>query len=173
MMAYMNQTAYEQTLQSKRATFYSRSRQALWIKGETSGNTLHVVSMAWDCDEDTLLCLVNPDGPACHTGSESCFEANDTTILTSVWSHLFDTIQDRKLHPKENAYTTYLFNKGLDKILKKVGEESAEVIIAAKNPNHDDLVGEIADLAYHVAVLMVEKGVALKDVEDKLASRIR
>lgn len=174
MMAYMNQEAYELTQTSKIATFYSRSRQSLWIKGATSGNTLHVVSIAWDCDEDTILCMVQPTGPACHTGKVSCFDESYLSFKSSsIWTYLFDTIIDRKANPQEGAYTTYLFNKGLDKMLKKVGEETAEIIIASKNESKDDLVGEIADLAYHLAVVMVEKGVSLKDIEDKLSQRIR
>ena len=174
MMAYMNQEAYELTQTNKIATFYSRSRQSLWIKGATSGNTLHVVSIAWDCDEDTILCMVQPTGPACHTGKVSCFDESYLSFKSSsIWTYLFDTIIDRKANPQEGAYTTYLFNKGLDKMLKKVGEETAEIIIASKNESKDDLVGEIADLAYHLAVVMVEKGVSLKDIEDKLSQRIR
>jgi len=173
MMAYMNETSFNLTHESGFATFYSRSRQSLWKKGETSGNTLNVVSMSWDCDQDTLLCLVQPQGPACHTGKVSCFDDEVKTFSSSsVWTHLFDTIKDRQANPKEGAYTTYLFTKGLDKMLKKVGEETAEIIIASKNESKDDLVGEIADLVYHLAVVMVEKGVALQDVEEKLRSRI-
>jgi len=174
MMAYMNQTSFHLTQESGYATFYSRSRQSIWKKGETSGNTLQVISMSWDCDQDTLLCLVQPKGPACHTGKISCFDDEVKEFKsTSVWTHLFDTIKDRQVNPKEGAYTTYLFTKGLDKMLKKVGEETAEIIIASKNESKEDLVGEIADLAYHLAVVMVEKGVSLQDIEEKLASRIR
>lgn len=174
MMAYMNQTSFHLTQESGYATFYSRSRQSIWKKGETSGNTLQVISMSWDCDQDTLLCLVQPKGPACHTGKISCFDDEVKEFKsTSVWTHLFDTIKDRQVNPKEGAYTTYLFTKGLDKMLKKVGEETAEIIIASKNESKEELVGEIADLAYHLAVVMVEKGVSLQDIEEKLASRIR
>ena len=174
MMAYMNEEAYDLTLKNGYATFFSRSRQSLWVKGETSGNLLKVKSLKWDCDDDTLLCEVEALGPTCHTGKISCFDDEVNVYeANSVWTHLFNTIQERKDNPKEGAYTTYLFTKGLDKILKKVGEEASEIIIASKNESKDDLVGEIADLAYHLAVLMVEKGVALKDIEDKLASRIR
>jgi phosphoribosyl-AMP cyclohydrolase / phosphoribosyl-ATP pyrophosphohydrolase len=172
MMAYMNQTAFDLTQESGYMTFYSRSRQSLWKKGETSGHTLKLVSMSWDCDQDTLLFLVQPNGPACHTGKISCFDEEVKTFdSASVWTHLFDTIKDRQANPKEGAYTTYLFAKGLDKILKKLGEETAEIIIASKNESKDDLVGEIADLVYHLAVLMVEKEVSLRDVEEKLNSR--
>ncbi|MBS3988144.1 MAG: bifunctional phosphoribosyl-AMP cyclohydrolase/phosphoribosyl-ATP diphosphatase HisIE [Erysipelothrix sp.] len=174
MMAYMNQTSFHLTQESGYATFYSRSRQSIWKKGETSGNTLQVISISWDCDQDTLLCLVQPKGPACHTGKISCFDDEVKEFKsTSVWTHLFDTIKDRQVNPKEGAYTTYLFTKGLDKMLKKVGEETAEIIIASKNESKEELVGEIADLAYHLAVVMVEKGVSLQDIEEKLASRIR
>jgi phosphoribosyl-ATP pyrophosphohydrolase/phosphoribosyl-AMP cyclohydrolase len=174
MMAYMNEESYNLTKETGLATFFSRSRQSLWVKGETSGNTLKVKSLQWDCDEDTLLCLVEPAGPTCHTGKVSCFDdAINEFTQTSVWTHLFDTIKDRQAHPKEGAYTTYLFNKGLDKMLKKVGEETAEIIIASKNESKDDLIGEIADLAYHLAVVMVEKLVTLEEIEAKLASRIR
>ena len=174
MMAYMNQTSFHLTQESGYATFYSRSHQSIWKKGETSGNTLQVISISWDCDQDTLLCLVQPKGPACHTGKISCFDDEVKEFKsTSVWTHLFDTIKDRQVNPKEGAYTTYLFTKGLDKMLKKVGEETAEIIIASKNESKEELVGEIADLAYHLAVVMVEKGVSLQDIEEKLASRIR
>lgn len=174
MMAYMNQTSFDLTQESGYATFYSRSRQSIWKKGETSGNTLKVISMSWDCDQDTLLCLAQPSGPTCHTGKISCFDDEVKEFKsTSVWTHLFDTIKDRQANPKEGAYTTYLFTKGLDKMLKKVGEETAEIIIASKNESKEELVGEIADLAYHLAVVMVEKGVSLQDIEEKLASRIR
>lgn len=174
MMAYMNQTSFHLTQESGYATFYSRSRQSIWKKGETSGNTLQVISMSWDCDQDTLLCFVQPSGSACHTGKVSCFDDEVKGFKsTSVWTHLFETIKDRQANPKEGAYTTYLFTKGLDKMLKKVGEETAEIIIASKNESKEDLVGEIADLAYHLAVVMVEKGVSLQDIDEKLASRIR
>lgn len=174
MMAYMNQTSFDLTQESGYATFYSRSRQSIWKKGETSGNTLKVISMSWDCDQDTLLCFVQASGPACHTGKVSCFDDEMNVFKsTFVWTHLFDTIKDRQANPKEGAYTTYLFTKGLDKMLKKVGEETAEIIIASKNESKEELVGEIADLAYHLAVVMVEKGVSLHDIEEKLASRIR
>lgn len=174
MMAYMNEEAYDLTLKSGYATFYSRSRQSLWVKGETSGNLLKVKTLKWDCDDDTLLCEVEALGPSCHTGKISCFDDELKVFEANrIWTHLFNTILERKVNPKDDAYTTYLFNKGLDKILKKVGEETAEIIIASKNESKDELVGEIADLAYHLAVLMVEKGVSLKDIEDKLTSRIR
>jgi phosphoribosyl-AMP cyclohydrolase / phosphoribosyl-ATP pyrophosphohydrolase len=174
MLAYMNEESFRLTKESGFATFFSRSRQSLWVKGETSGNMLKVESLHWDCDEDTILCLVTPHGPTCHTGKVSCFDETVSEFkASSIWTHLFDTINDRRANPKEGAYTTYLFNKGLDKMLKKVGEETAEIIIASKNESKDDLIGEIADLAYHLAVVMVEKEVTLEEIEAKLASRIR
>ena len=174
MMAYMNEEAYDLTLKSGCATFSSRSRQKLWVKGEISGNHLKVRSLKWDCDQDTLLCEVEALGPTCHTGKISCFDDEINVFKNnSVWTHLFDTIQERKANPTEGSYTTYLFTKGLDKILKKVGEETSEILIAAKNESKDELVGEIADLAYHLAVLMIEKGITLKDIETKLRSRFR
>ncbi|MCQ2405218.1 MAG: bifunctional phosphoribosyl-AMP cyclohydrolase/phosphoribosyl-ATP diphosphatase HisIE, partial [Clostridia bacterium] len=149
-------------------------RQELWLKGETSGNYQHIVSITADCDKDALLVLVEPDGPACHLGNETCFE---NTVFESderkefSYEQLFELIRGRKVNKQEGSYTTYLFDKGIDKILKKVGEESTEVIIAAKAEDKAETVYEIADLAYHVMVLMIEAGIDLKDIHKELASR--
>lgn len=173
-LAYMNKESLEITLQKKLTCFYSRSRKELWLKGETSGNYQHVVSITADCDKDALLVLVSPDGPACHTGEESCFfnpVYEDESQNNFSYEGLMELIKGRKTNPKDGSYTTYLFNKGLDKILKKVGEESTEVIIAAKANDKKETIYEIADLAYHVMVLMTEAGISLKDIESELASR--
>jgi len=173
-LAYMNQESLEKTLETGETWFYSRSRQELWHKGETSGNTQTVVSVNYDCDQDALLVLVFPKGPACHTGAVSCFservyegEAADYQILSS----LEKVILDRERERPEGAYTTYLFEKGVDKILKKVGEEAAEVIIAAKNRDHGELKWEAADLLYHLQVLLVEQGLPFKEVLKTLEER--
>ena len=174
MMAYMNRESLEISIEKELCCFYSRSRQCLWLKGETSGNFQHIVSITTDCDRDTLLVAVQPDGPACHLGTESCFEypvwVSDTRSSFSMEA-LMTLIEGRKSFPQEGSYTTYLFNKGLDKILKKVGEESTEVIIAAKDRDKKETVYEIADLCYHVMVLMTEAGISLADIEKELASR--
>lgn len=173
-LAYMSKESLEITLQKKLTCFYSRSRKELWLKGETSGNYQHVVSITADCDKDALLVLVSPDGPACHTGEESCFfnpVYEDDSQNNFSYEGLMELIKGRKTNPKDGSYTTYLFNKGLDKILKKVGEESTEVIIAAKANDKKETIYEIADLAYHVMVLMTEAGISLKDIESELASR--
>ena len=173
-LAYMNKESLEITLRDKKTCFFSRSRQELWLKGETSGNYQHVVSVKYDCDADALLVEVKKDGPACHTGAESCFfnslfEAEDCSSFTP--EKLYELIKDRKINPNEKSYTTYLFEKGLDKILKKVGEECTEVIIGAKNNDNDELKYEIADLYYHTLVLMIEQGLTIQDVKDELAKR--
>ena len=173
-LAYMNKESLEITLRDKKTCFYSRSRQELWLKGETSGNYQNVVSVKYDCDVDALLVEVKKDGPACHTGAESCFfnslfEAEDYSSFTP--EKLYELIKDRKINPNEKSYTTYLFEKGLDKILKKVGEECAEVIIGAKNNDNDELRYEIADLYYHTLVLMIEQGLTIQDVKNELAKR--
>ena len=173
-LAYMNKESLEITLRDKKTCFFSRSRQELWLKGETSGNYQHVVSVKYDCDADALLVEVKKDGPACHTGAESCFfnslfEAEDYSSFTP--EKLYELIKDRKINPNEKSYTTYLFEKGLDKILKKVGEECTEVIIGAKNNDNDELRYEIADLYYHTLVLMIEQGLTIQDVKDELAKR--
>ncbi|MBR4852784.1 MAG: bifunctional phosphoribosyl-AMP cyclohydrolase/phosphoribosyl-ATP diphosphatase HisIE [Clostridia bacterium] len=173
-LAYMNKESLEISLEKKLTCFYSRSRQCLWLKGETSGNYQHIVSITADCDKDALVIRVNKDGPACHTGTESCF---NTPLLVSEeaapfsMEGLYELLLDRKAKLPEGSYTTYLFQKGIDKILKKVGEETTEVIIAAKADDKRDTVYEIADLAYHVMVLMTEMGITVDDIKNELASR--
>nr|WP_246542870.1 bifunctional phosphoribosyl-AMP cyclohydrolase/phosphoribosyl-ATP diphosphatase HisIE [Fusibacter paucivorans] len=167
MMAYMNETSLRETVKLGETVFFSRSRQELWHKGATSGNTQVVTDIRYDCDADTLLIKVKENGPACHTGSYTCFgEAPD------VFEKLFETIIDRKENPIEGSYTNYLFEKGIDKILKKVGEESAEVIIGAKN-TREELIYEMSDLFYHSFVLLVNEGISLKEIKDELQSRIK
>ncbi|MDO4749537.1 MAG: bifunctional phosphoribosyl-AMP cyclohydrolase/phosphoribosyl-ATP diphosphatase HisIE [Eubacteriales bacterium] len=172
-LAYMNKESLEITLQEGRTCFWSRSRQELWRKGETSGNVQHVVSITADCDGDALLVRVNRDGPACHTGAESCFfqTVQEAAAEPFTYGGLYKLLEGRKAAPQEGSYTSYLFEKGLDKILKKVGEESTEVIIAGKGGDCRETVYEIADLAYHVMVLMVEMGLTMEDVRTELASR--
>ena len=173
-VAYMNKESLEITLNEKRTCFFSRSRQKLWRKGETSGNVQNVVSIKADCDGDALVVEVDKTGPACHTGSESCF-FNDLyenpDYKQFSYEKLYEMIKGRKTEKKEGSYTTYLFEKGLDKILKKVGEECTEVIIGAKGGSKEETIFEIADLAYHVMVLMVETGISTSDIFDELASR--
>ena len=173
-VAYMNRESLEISIREEMTCFWSRSRQELWRKGETSGNRQHIVRIETDCDRDALTVVVYKDGPACHTGADSCF--NDTVFESDTLSEfsldaLMDVISGRKLNPKEGSYTTYLFNKGIDKILKKVGEECTEVIIAGKADDKKETVYEIADLVYHVMVLMIEMGISLDDVKKELASR--
>lgn len=173
-LAYMNKESLEISLEKELTCFWSRSRNELWLKGETSGNYQHIVSITADCDNDALIVLVEPDGPACHTGSYSCFtkpvfQSEERSEFS--YEGLMELIRGRKTNPQDGSYTTYLFNKGLDKILKKVGEESTEVIIAAKAEDKKETVYEIADLAYHIMVLMVETGISLDDIRDELASR--
>lgn len=173
-LAYMNKESLKISLEKELTCFYSRSRKELWLKGETSGNYQHIVSITADCDNDALVVMVEPDGPACHTGTVSCF---NNTVFQSETRHefsyqgLMELIEGRKTNEKEGSYTTYLFQKGLDKILKKIGEESTEVIIAAKAEDKNETVYEIADLAYHVMVLMIEAGISLEDIHKELASR--
>ena len=173
-LAYMNRESLRISMEKGLTCFWSRSRQELWLKGETSGNYQHIVSITADCDRDALIVKVEKDGPACHTGTESCF--NDL-VWESDERHeftlegLMNLIQGRKTEKKEGSYTTYLFEKGLDKILKKVGEESTEVIIAAKDKDTKETIYEIADLTYHVMVLMIEAGISLQDIHRELASR--
>ncbi len=173
-LAYMNKESLAISMEKELTCFWSRSRQELWLKGETSGNYQHIVSITADCDKDALLVLVEPDGPACHLGNTSCF-ANE--LWQSEERHefslemLMELIAGRKTEKKEGSYTTYLFEKGLDKILKKVGEESTEVSIAAKAEDKKETVYEIADLAYHLLVLMIEAGISLEDIHKELASR--
>ena len=174
MLAYMNEESLAVSMEKKLTCFYSRSRQELWLKGETSGNYQHIVSITADCDRDTLLVKVRPDGPACHLGTDSCFTNQvfqSEDFETFSYEGLMNLIRGRKTSKKEGSYTTYLFEKGLDKILKKVGEESTEVIIAAKAEDKKDTIYEIADLAYHVMVLMVQAGISLEDITKELASR--
>ena len=172
-LAYMNRESLAISLQEGRTCFWSRSRQCLWRKGESSGNVQHIVSVTADCDKDALVVKVNKEGPACHTGSESCFfqPVFESDAAPFTYEALMALLQGRKDNPKEGSYTTYLFNKGIDKILKKVGEESTEVIIAGKANDKKETIYEIADLAYHVMVLMIEMGISLDDVTKELASR--
>ncbi|NRD76496.1 bifunctional phosphoribosyl-AMP cyclohydrolase/phosphoribosyl-ATP diphosphatase HisIE [Bacillus sp. BRMEA1] len=175
-LAYMNKESLEKTLESGETWFYSRSRQELWHKGATSGNTQAVVSIKYDCDQDALLVAVQPKGPACHTGAVSCFsEGPIERTLTLADYQILQTLEkvivERERERPEGAYTTYLFEKGVDKILKKVGEEAAEVIIAAKNRNQEELKWEAADLLYHLQVLLVEQGLPFKEVLKTLEER--
>lgn len=173
-LAYMNEESLKISMEKGLTCFWSRSRNELWLKGETSGNYQHIVSITADCDNDALVVTVEKDGPACHTGSESCFS---NTLWQSEDLHefsleqLMSLLKGRKEEKKEGSYTTYLFEKGIDKILKKVGEESTEVIIAGKADDKKETVYEIADLAYHVMVLMTEMGISLEDIHRELASR--
>ena len=173
-LAYMNRESLAITLEKELTCFWSRSRQELWLKGETSGNYQHVVSVTADCDGDALVVVVEPEGPACHKGTFSCFADpvwESETRQDFTVQGLMELIQGRKTEKKEGSYTTYLFEKGLDKILKKVGEESTEVIIAAKAEDKPETIYEIADLAYHVMVLMAQAGISLEEVRAELASR--
>ncbi len=173
-LAYMNRESLEISIREKRTCFWSRSRQELWRKGETSGNVQHIVSITADCDRDALTVVVKKDGPACHLGTDSCFEypvwENDDLHPFSM-EGLMEMLIGRKVEKKEGSYTSYLFDKGLDKILKKVGEESTEVIIAGKAGDKRETIYEIADLTYHVMVLMIEMGISLEDILTELASR--
>ncbi|MBR3715012.1 MAG: bifunctional phosphoribosyl-AMP cyclohydrolase/phosphoribosyl-ATP diphosphatase HisIE [Clostridia bacterium] len=178
-LAYMSKESLEISMEKGLTCFYSRSRQELWLKGETSGNYQHIVSITADCDGDALEVLVLKDGPACHTGSESCFNdkvyvnEENRAELESKFSYagLMKLIEGRKIEKKEGSYTTYLFEKGIDKILKKVGEECTEVIIAGKANDKKETIYEISDLVYHVMVMMIEMGISLDDIHDELASR--
>ena len=177
MMAYMNEDAYKHTLRTGRMTYYSRSRKERWVKGETSGNFQYLKKLEVDCDKDALLAKVEQMGPACHTGEPSCFfheivdsgmeEKNPHQVLQMV----YDTIAHRKDNPKEGSYTNYLLEKGMDKILKKLGEEATEIIIAAKNPNPEEIKYEVADFLYHAMVMMVERGITWDDILEELADR--
>ena len=173
-LAYMNRESLKISMEKELTCFYSRSRNKLWLKGETSGNYQHVVSITADCDMDALVVKVEKDGPACHKGTDSCFEdciwESDELSEFSLES-LMEMLRGRKEEKKEGSYTTYLFEKGIDKILKKVGEESTEVIIAAKADDKKETIYEIADLAYHVMVLMLQMGISLEDIHRELASR--
>jgi len=173
-VAYMNRESLEISMKEGKTCFWSRSRQELWRKGETSGNYQHIARITADCDRDALVVVVKKDGPACHTGADSCFN-DDLYISEDVKEFslegLYDLLVGRKIEKKEGSYTTYLFEKGIDKILKKVGEESTEVIIAGKADDKAETVYEIADLAYHVMVLMVQMGITPADIHAELASR--
>ena len=177
MVAYMTKEAYDKTIETGIMTYYSRSRDELWIKGETSGHFQYVKSLAIDCDRDTMLAKVEQIGAACHTGNRSCFYTTivgndyDAKNPVQIFESVYQTIADRKENPKEGSYTNYLFEKGLDKILKKVGEEATEVVIAAKNPNIEEVKYELSDFLYHAMVLMVEKGITWEDITGELADR--
>ena len=173
-LAYMNEESLKISIEKKLTCFWSRSRQELWLKGETSGNYQHIVKIVADCDKDALTVYVKKEGPACHTGTDSCFnnvvfESEEDGVFSP--EALFDMLKGRKTEKKEGSYTTYLFEKGLDKILKKVGEECTEVIIASKDNDKKETIYEIADLYYHVMVMMVEMGIEVDDVVRELASR--
>ncbi|MBE6606123.1 MAG: bifunctional phosphoribosyl-AMP cyclohydrolase/phosphoribosyl-ATP diphosphatase HisIE [Ruminococcaceae bacterium] len=174
-LAYMNRESLKISMEKKLTCFFSRSRQKLWLKGETSGNYQHIISITADCDNDALTVLVKKDGPACHTGADSCFNnvifENDEADAPFSLEALMELICGRKTEKKEGSYTTYLFEKGIDKILKKVGEESTEVIIAGKANDKKETIYEIADLTYHIMVMMVEMGISLDEVRSELASR--
>lgn len=181
MMAYMNADTLKTTLETGRATFWSRSRQEVWVKGETSGNYMNVESVRADCDGDCLLVLVSPDGPACHTGNRSCFfrridggsivEDTSPAGTSDILLREFETILDRKVNPEDGSYTNYLFGKGEDKILKKVGEEAAEVVIAGKNRDKDEIKYETADLLYHLAVMLADNDMTWDDIFEEMDSR--
>lgn len=177
-LAYMNKESLKRTIETGETWFWSRSRQELWHKGETSGHTQRVEKISLDCDGDALLVSVVPNGPACHTGAESCFfnamvdkGAKATVDLGATLTRLYDLIESRKRERPEGSYTTYLFDQGIDKILKKVGEEATETIVAAKNEDRAPLVSEASDLLYHLLVLFVERGVTMEEVSDELLKR--
>ena len=180
MVAYMNEESLKMTLETKKATFFSRSRNEIWVKGATSGNYMNVVSVDVDCDEDCLLVSVNPDGPACHTGKDTCFyrrvEDGKLTDRPSesgadILPRLQAVAEDRRKNPQEGSYTNYLFDKGEDKILKKVGEEAAEVVIAGKNRSKSEIQYEVADLLYHMTVMLVDNDMGWQDIFDELEKR--
>ena len=177
MLAYMNKESFEKTIETGRMTYYSRSRQQLWTKGETSGHFQFVKALTIDCDKDTILAKVSQIGPACHTGSPTCFftdlirkEYNDVNPLT-VLEDEYNIVLERQEHPREGSYTNYLLDKGIDKILKKIGEEATEIIIAAKNPDKEEIKYEISDFLYHLNVLMVEQGISWRDITDEMTER--
>lgn len=182
MVAYMNEEAFNKTIETKKVHYYSRSRQSLWLKGETSGHFQTVKELLVDCDNDTLLIKVIQEGAACHTGNKTCFYRTldmdtkefielDRFKASNIFQGVYDVIVDRKENPKEGSYTNYLFDKGIDKILKKVGEETAEIIIGAKNEGKEEMVYEISDLLYHMMVLMVEKDATWEDIYKELDGR--
>ena len=177
MLAYMNEEAFNNTVKTGKMTYFSRSRNELWIKGETSGHYQYVKELYMDCDVDTMLAKVRQIGVPCHTGADTCFfnelikKEYDNTNPMNVFEDVFNVILDRKANPKEGSYTNYLFDKGIDKILKKVGEEATEIVIAAKNPDPQEVKYEISDFLYHVMVLMAEKGVSWKEITKELSRR--
>lgn len=178
MVAYMNEEAYEQTISTGKMTYFSRSRRELWLKGATSGHYQYVKSLTADCDMDTILAKVSQVGAACHTGARSCFfneitkkDYEESENPLQVFEDVLDVIRDRRIHPKEGSYTNYLFDKGIDKILKKLGEEATEIVIAAKNPNANEVKYEISDFLYHMMVLMVEKDISWEEITTELANR--
>jgi phosphoribosyl-ATP pyrophosphohydrolase/phosphoribosyl-AMP cyclohydrolase len=175
MLAYMNEESIRKTLEEKIACYYSRSRKELWKKGETSGNIQNLKGFYYDCDKDSILLLVEQVGVACHTGNYSCFfnEVIGYNNQVSILTDLYELIENRKNTPVEGSYTNYLFEKGLDKILKKVGEEASEVIIGAKNKDKEEMVYEISDLVYHLLVLMVNEGVSINDIKEELKNRTK
>ena len=177
MLAYMNEEAFNQTVKTGRMTYYSRSRQKLWLKGETSGHFQYVKSLTIDCDLDTLLAKVDQVGAACHTGNPTSFfqpivgSDNNEKSPVQVLEHVYQTIIDRKNNPKEGSYTNYLFEQGQDKILKKIGEEATGIVIASKNPNPEEIKYELSDFLYHAMVLMVEKGITWEDITNQLLQK--
>ncbi|MDC3416265.1 bifunctional phosphoribosyl-AMP cyclohydrolase/phosphoribosyl-ATP diphosphatase HisIE [Aquibacillus salsiterrae] len=178
MLAYMNEDSYQKTLETNQTWFFSRSRNELWNKGATSGNTQTVKSIKLDCDKDTLLIAVDPKGPACHTGETTCFFQSvfedgsvDQTLETDIFEEVMREVEDRKISKVENSYTNYLFDKGIDKIGKKVIEEAGEVVIAAKNQDKQEIINEVSDLIYHSFVLMADQNVSLEDVKGELDNR--
>ncbi len=177
MVAYMNEEAFHKTLVTGKMTYFSRSRRQIWLKGETSGHFQHLRQLSIDCDNDTLLAKVIQDGAACHTGNRSCFyrdllkKGTGARNASSVFEEVYEVIMDRKANPKEGSYTNYLFDKGIDKILKKVGEEATEIVIAAKNPDPEEIKYEVADFLYHVMVLMAQRGVTWEDITEELSKR--
>jgi len=176
MLGYMNEEALRKTLEEERVTFYSRTKQRLWTKGETSGNTLNVINIQSDCDRDTILILADPDGPVCHTGETSCFFKKDfkpRAARLGFLADLEDLIRDRKKKLPENSYTTSLFKEGIDKIAQKVGEEAVETIIESKNSERENLIGEVSDLIYHLLVLLTERNISLETVVKMLEKRHR
>ncbi|HEY9046873.1 MAG TPA: bifunctional phosphoribosyl-AMP cyclohydrolase/phosphoribosyl-ATP diphosphatase HisIE [Ohtaekwangia sp.] len=171
MLGFMNEEAYTKTLQDKRVTFFSRSKQRLWTKGETSGNYLELVDILLDCDQDTLLVKVNPKGPACHTGADTCFNEKNERCDTWSLSTLEAIIQDRKANPQKGSYTNKLLDSGINKVAQKVGEEAVELVIEAKDDNKELFLGEASDLLYHYLVLLTAKGYTLSEVLDVLKKR--
>lgn len=171
MLGYMNKESYEQTLQTKKVTFFSRSRNCLWVKGETSGNYLHLKEIKCDCDNDALLILVKPEGPVCHKGTDTCWGENNERNALAFLSELQDFINDRKQKMPENSYTTSLFKDGINRIAQKVGEEALETVIEAVNGTNERLVYEGADLLYHLIVLLAEKNLRIENLAQELESR--